>query len=172
MFSKFKELIISEDTISFNLVDDDRDYEYKLDEPIYEWRDVRGVIAKNKDYMIEIDANWIYIHDKRLSDKILIYNHYDIKTLISKDIRKGNMFELSYRRHLRNVYSRKAMVVIQMNYIPDRKNPSVEKVKQLAEKYSYGNHSKPIVVLYYNDNDEIVYTIIKNEILKESGVMG
>jgi len=170
MYSKFKELIIGRDIVAFELIDTDVHFEYELDYNVDDWRTQRGTLADNDDYSIKVDGKWIYIDDKLHNFKEMIYLPYEVRTIICKDIRKDLDFELSYRQHLRQVFSKTEMVVVNMNHIPDELNFKVEQVRKCGEKFSYGKAEKPIVVLFHSDNT-LHYTILKDEVIVESGAL-
>jgi len=170
MYSKFKELIIGRDIIAFELVNDEKSYEYELDFEVNDWRTQRGTLADNDDYSVNVDGKWIYIDDNLNNFKEMIYLPYEVRTIICKDIRKDLDFELSYRQHLRQVFSKTEMVVVNMNHIPDELNFKVEQVRKIAEKFSYGKAEKPVVVLFHSD-DTLHYTILKDVVIVECGAL-
>lgn len=169
MYSKFKELIIGKQELSF-ILQDDREFNYVFDQIIDSWRGTKTILKASDNINIKCDNRFIYVDDKIGKIKMQIFLPYDVRTLIDKDTRMDGMFELSYRQHLRQLYSKKEMTVINMNFIPDIANERVEKVREKAERYSHGKADKPVVVLYYNENvDTINYAILKDSVLVESG---
>jgi len=179
MYSNFKELIIGSDEIGIVTVDGN-EYNYKLDEYIDSWRPVRCQLLKTDDVEIRCDNRYIYITDYSRSESLAdvvnfqIFFPYDVRAIVDKDLRNGNMFELGYRQHLRQLYSKKEMTVINMNYIPETVYGRSEQIKEMAEKFSQGKSSKPVVIMFYNELkafDNLHYTILKDSTVVESGVI-
>ena len=171
MYSKFSELIIGKDSIVIE-TNDGREYIYDYDIDVDEYRNLRCQLLDDGIVEIKIDNRWIYINDSLNDIKWQIFLPYDVRVFVDKDLRQGNPFKLSYRQHLRQVYSKKEMTVVNMNYIPDTVYEKVENAQEKTEKYSQGKANKPVLILFHNEvNDNLHYSIMKDSTIVESGVL-
>ncbi len=92
---------------------------------------------------------------------------------VNKYIKKHGLFSLNYCKHLRNTFSRLQFSEVCLNKdeeLPESAMVKVEKLRNLASKYSTGVYSKT-VLLYYFRNNNILYAIMKGGVIVEKNTI-
>lgn len=181
MYSKIKTLEIENHFIEFQTTDMSDPVRLRLLTPIsYDDKffvEERFVAAEATSeagigkYSCKCWKNNIHINWK---DELIckIYVPQKVKYLVSKDLRLKGKFSLEYRKHLRSEFSCEKHVFLAFNYIPEKYEKQVDKLRKLCQKYSSGVYNQPILCCYFGEqNESLYYGIIKDNIPVESGCL-